>query len=347
MATSLVRSLVALLLALGLAGLAAAAADSDPPARVGRASLVEGDVAYLRDGAVSRDRCAIVCVDRRTSAGPRGWDTIGVDRRRRPHGAASPHPACAGFEGLCDAPFTRHARSAAVLAALSGCAGIDGRCERRCARADRSARDQGRAELSRPDRAPARQPRDRRAEGRVPSRRRGRRGAAHRSARAPGAHCLRPRRRSREARRREALCRARRGVRRRAPGVGERTGHDRPGDRRRRRRHARHGARAGGRLRDRVPVRRRARDDRLHAAGDAARRRNPDVRDAPGAGGIGRALRGRRRSDHVVLEQGTARDARRQGQHLSRSAFKWTRPRRRSGRGATNRAGGSTSTTSG
>ena len=50
MATSLVRSLVALLLALGLAGLAAAAADSDPPARVGRASLVEGDVAYLRDG---------------------------------------------------------------------------------------------------------------------------------------------------------------------------------------------------------------------------------------------------------------------------------------------------------
>ncbi len=50
MATSLFRSLVALLLALGLAGLAAAAADSDPPARVGRASLVEGDVAYLRDG---------------------------------------------------------------------------------------------------------------------------------------------------------------------------------------------------------------------------------------------------------------------------------------------------------
>ncbi len=50
MATSLFRSLPFLLLTLGLLGNAAAAADSDPPARVGRASLVEGDVAYLRDG---------------------------------------------------------------------------------------------------------------------------------------------------------------------------------------------------------------------------------------------------------------------------------------------------------
>jgi hypothetical protein len=47
MAASIVR--VFLAFALALLG-AAAAAESDPPARVGRASLVEGDVAYLRDG---------------------------------------------------------------------------------------------------------------------------------------------------------------------------------------------------------------------------------------------------------------------------------------------------------
>jgi hypothetical protein len=49
MATVLLRSLFLLLLTLGLLG-AAAAEDPDPPARVGGASLVEGDVAYLRDG---------------------------------------------------------------------------------------------------------------------------------------------------------------------------------------------------------------------------------------------------------------------------------------------------------
>jgi hypothetical protein len=48
MATTSLGRLLSLLLALALAG--AAAAESDPPARVGRASLVEGDVAYLRDG---------------------------------------------------------------------------------------------------------------------------------------------------------------------------------------------------------------------------------------------------------------------------------------------------------
>jgi hypothetical protein len=49
MATVLVRFLSLLFLALGVAGIAAAE-DADPPARVGRASLVEGDVAYQRDG---------------------------------------------------------------------------------------------------------------------------------------------------------------------------------------------------------------------------------------------------------------------------------------------------------
>jgi hypothetical protein len=49
MASSLLRSFC--FLALFYAFLGAAAADPDPPARVGRASLVEGDVAYLRDGA--------------------------------------------------------------------------------------------------------------------------------------------------------------------------------------------------------------------------------------------------------------------------------------------------------
>jgi hypothetical protein len=49
MAKVLLRSLSLLLLTLGLLG-AAAAEDPDPPARVGGASLVEGDVAYLRDG---------------------------------------------------------------------------------------------------------------------------------------------------------------------------------------------------------------------------------------------------------------------------------------------------------
>ena len=47
MSTSIVRVLVSC--ALALASLAAAA-EPDPPARVGRASLVEGDVAYLREG---------------------------------------------------------------------------------------------------------------------------------------------------------------------------------------------------------------------------------------------------------------------------------------------------------
>jgi hypothetical protein len=49
MATSLFRSLLFLLLTLGLLDVSAAA-EPDPPARVGRASLVEGDVAYQRDG---------------------------------------------------------------------------------------------------------------------------------------------------------------------------------------------------------------------------------------------------------------------------------------------------------
>jgi hypothetical protein len=48
MSTVLPRFLSVLILALGLLG--AAAADPDPPARVGRASLVDGDVAYLREG---------------------------------------------------------------------------------------------------------------------------------------------------------------------------------------------------------------------------------------------------------------------------------------------------------
>jgi len=53
MAKILLRVLSVLLLAPGLAGLAAAD-DPDPPARVGRASLVEGDVAYAHDGAWTR-----------------------------------------------------------------------------------------------------------------------------------------------------------------------------------------------------------------------------------------------------------------------------------------------------
>jgi hypothetical protein len=49
MATCFLRFLLSLLLALGLLGVAAAE-DPDPPARVGRVSLVEGDVAYQREG---------------------------------------------------------------------------------------------------------------------------------------------------------------------------------------------------------------------------------------------------------------------------------------------------------
>jgi hypothetical protein len=51
MATFLFRSLFSLGLGLTLLGwVGAASADADPPARVGRASFVQGDVAYLRDG---------------------------------------------------------------------------------------------------------------------------------------------------------------------------------------------------------------------------------------------------------------------------------------------------------
>jgi hypothetical protein len=49
MTTAPIRSLLSLLLTVALLGVAAAA-EPDPPARVGRTSLVEGDVAYLRDG---------------------------------------------------------------------------------------------------------------------------------------------------------------------------------------------------------------------------------------------------------------------------------------------------------
>jgi hypothetical protein len=50
MATFAVRFLLSMALAVAVPGHAAATDDADPPARVGRASLVEGDVAYLRDG---------------------------------------------------------------------------------------------------------------------------------------------------------------------------------------------------------------------------------------------------------------------------------------------------------